>query len=96
MFQISWPALAAILTLIPITAGFFGRALALRLRAELAEFRNALMDDLADRYMPRVDAERRLELLATELKETRHALRNELQKLTARVEEQLWRDRTHG
>lgn len=90
MLQISWPALAAILTLVPLAGGLFSRALAMRFRAELAEFRNALMDDLSDRYMPRIDAERRFETLAGELKETRHDLRNELHKLNAQVELMRW------
>lgn len=90
MLQISWQALAAILTLIPLAGGIFHRTLAMRFRAELAEFRNALMDDMGERYMLRVDGERRMDILAAELKETRHDLRNQLQALTARLEQWQW------
>lgn len=79
MLQISWPALAAILALVPLCVGAFSRSLALRFRAELAEFRNLLMEDMNDRYMLRDEAERRFALLFAELKE----MRNEFLRLIA-------------
>lgn len=90
MLQLSWPAVSAILALIPICAALFGRELALRFRAELAEFRNSLLEDLANKYMLREDAERRLDALERELRETRHGMRNDLQKLMSQLQQWEW------
>lgn len=75
MIQFPWAALPLIAGLLALGAW----VMRLMFRAELAEFRISLLDELNGKYMNSKMAEERLDRLGNEVQTTRHNLRNEIQ-----------------